>query len=295
MLLRATYFQSSGVLISLLITNHRFQNIEWTRLPHLLEFVVVSNQNRTGETQSIDGDPMPVFARAWDNQHPVARQEQVVRLSDVVNTHGRAGAAIELLEFGATSAVQAVSVEGRPRVSERQIRHRRRYADLRRRGKDLVEGRRMQGGPHREWNELQVFVALARAGHRSTVVEAETVHLVHAFGEGLEVFTVQRHFLGLEPPGDDQKVEIQHVELVENADVAGRDIADEEFGIRGEERVEVVIDLPAFGLSLAFLEGCDVDDKRDSAILDDRRLRWYRDQGSPLHRSIGDRSDLVLE
>ena len=138
-------------------------------------------------------------------------------------------------------------------------------------------------------------MGLARAGYRSTVVETESIHLMHAGGQGREVIEGQQRLLRLESAAHDQQVVIQDVELVQYGDVVGGDLADQQLRIRWEERVEATLHL--FGLRLAFslLQGCDVDDKRNSLVLDDDCLRRNGDQGSSLPCSISDRSDSVPE
>ena len=91
--------------------------------------------------------------------------------------------------------------------------------------------------PERQRHDLQMLVRLARAGFGAAVIEAEAVELVEAREEGGEVGGVDERFLRLEMPRDDQQMMIDHVELVEQQDVAVADIRDDEIGIAGKKGI----------------------------------------------------------
>ena len=55
------------------------QNSKRTVLLDRLELLVVPDQQRAREAESVDGDRLERFLGARDEQHPLARDEQIVR------------------------------------------------------------------------------------------------------------------------------------------------------------------------------------------------------------------------
>jgi hypothetical protein len=82
-------------------------------------------------------------------------------------------------------------------------------------GLDRVERRRERRIRDRGRHELEVSVSLARAGRRARVVEGEPA-LAQTGPERLEIAAVERRLLVLEVARDDQRVVLDHGELVQD-------------------------------------------------------------------------------
>ena len=147
-----------------------------------------------------------------------------------------------------------------------------------RRRQHAIEGEPLAIGTEREGNELEMLVALARPRRGRGVVEHETVDRAQADPGGGEVLGGERALLLLVLARDDQEMTIDQVVLVEQADVRGRDRADQERRIVGRQERRprrADDDAPRLRCGLRLLgratepRSQHADDERDPTIDDD--------------------------
>src|ERR1700756_505171 len=119
-----------------------------------------------------------------------------------------------------------------------------------------------------------MLMELTCAGLRAAVVETQTVVLSHARNQRGKVRQVEQRFLRFEAAGDDQKMMVDDVELVEQGNVSARDIGHKKVRVIRKERIEC----PCVGLRrlsgfILASEARYLADKKTYATFFNHRLR----------------------
>ena len=210
-------------------------------LLHLLEPLALLgrlDEQRAAKAHGVDVDAVDLGARARHEHHPVARGEQVVGRQRVAPASGHQQALVGREHARPVArGLLAPGLEANGRVAKAQRRHGDDPVGRERPGQERLHGHARQTRAERG-DELQVLVALARAGRLARVVEAQSVQAAHGERERLEVGGVEQRLLLLEHARDDEQVVLDDVELVEQAHVRGRQRAHHEVRIRVLEGVE---------------------------------------------------------
>jgi len=266
----------------------------------LVELLVVPDEQSAGESESVDGDTFytELFGSGHD-EHPVCGEQEVVRGTLQGLRPPREADSVHQMEVGVAQLTGGL----RPREAGESIDEREPRDDTDRTvelrcGQEWNDGDLFDPSGERQRDELEVLVGLARASDDAAVVETQSVDLFHAELEGGEVLQSEEPLLMLELAGDDQQVVVEHVVLVQQADVRVGDLCDEELLVERQERIGFSF-LGRWG-SLENRPALRVlprevlhhpDDEGDAAILDGSKARLDRQERAASQRRLGDAQD----